>query len=92
MAMSASILLEFQTLPIESRPSEMHPGFGRPAFNFVGDFRVFRLERRHGSCNVYQSVKLSVSCQPKAIAEIPGQQKQQGSGHEDHGNNAGACG
>jgi hypothetical protein len=39
------------------------------ACNFVGAFRLFRLERRHGSCNVYQSVKLSVTCQVKAIAE-----------------------
>jgi hypothetical protein len=44
---------------------------------FVDNFPFFRLERRHGSCNVYQSVKLSFRCRTKATADSSGQEKRQ---------------
>ncbi|MBY3134141.1 hypothetical protein [Rhizobium laguerreae] len=41
-----------------------------PVF-FIGDFRDFRLEPGGGSCNVYQSVKLSARCKTKATGDFP---------------------
>jgi hypothetical protein len=57
-----------------------------PARNFVGIFAVLRLEPSDGSCNVYQSVKLSVRCKIKATADFPAQRKQTIAPGIDQGN------
>jgi hypothetical protein len=76
--LNPSPFLDFDALP----PNRI---FRASADYFVAAFDNFRLERCRGSCNVYQSVKLSISCQPKATDDFPEQQKQKGS-VEDQGN------
>jgi hypothetical protein len=50
--------------------------FQADARYFVVIFRFFRLECRVGSCNVYQSVKLLVSCQIKATGHFASQRNK----------------
>jgi hypothetical protein len=75
-------------LSFPSQIQLLHSSFQKqfPARKFVSIFAVLRLEPGAGSCNVYQSVKLSVRCKIKATADFPAQRKQTIAPAIDQGN------